>query len=295
MKTPQQLHIPVLLDLVVRYLAPEKDESYLDLTAGYGGHASEILKITQNPERAVLVDRDKNAIRELRNQCGLANAEFMHSDFLAAATKLLDSGRKFNLILMDLGVSSAQLDQAERGFSFRYDAELDMRMDESQSLTAAEVVNRSSEKLLSEIIAKYGEETPKAARRIARAIRLNRPIKTTKQLAETVAKVHHGKGKIHPATRTFQAVRIVVNDELRQLSEALPIAQQLLEKGGRLGVISFHSLEDSIVKNYFNEQSRAGYEATLGLITKKPIIASQNEIVYNPRSRSAKLRVAVKK
>jgi 16S rRNA (cytosine1402-N4)-methyltransferase len=295
MKTPQQLHIPVLLDSVARYLAPKLNESYLDLTVGYGGHAGEILKLTKSPERAVLVDRDKNAIRELSNQCGLANAEFLHSDFLTAVEKLLDSERKFDLILMDLGVSSPQLDQADRGFSFQHDAPLDMRMDESQSKTAAEVVNRSSEKALSEMLANYGGESPKAARRIAHEIRLNRPIETTKQLAEIVTRVHHGKGKIHPATRTFQAVRIVVNDELRQLTEALPIAQQLLNKGGRIGVISFHSLEDSIVKNYFNEQSRAGYEATLDLITKKPITASQDEIVYNPRSRSAKLRVAVKK
>jgi 16S rRNA (cytosine1402-N4)-methyltransferase len=295
MKTPQQLHIPVLLDSVLRYLAPEAGDRYLDLTAGYGGHASEILKITQNPEQAVLVDRDENAIRKLKNQCGLANAEFMRSDFLTAVKNLQDSGRKFDLILMDLGVSSPQLDQPERGFSFQYDAALDMRMDESSALTAAEVVNRSSEKALSEMIVKYGEETPKVANRIAHAIRLSRPINTTKQLADIVTKVHHGKGKIHPATRTFQAVRIVVNDELHQLAEALPIACQLLTQGGRIGVISFHSLEDVIVKNYFNEQSRAGYEATLSLISKKPIVADQKEIVYNPRSRSAKLRVAVKK
>ncbi|MDR3125671.1 MAG: 16S rRNA (cytosine(1402)-N(4))-methyltransferase RsmH [Candidatus Nomurabacteria bacterium] len=295
MKTPQQLHIPVLLDSVGRYLAPRAGEKYLDLTAGYGGHASEILKITQNPEQAVLVDRDKNAIRELKNQCGLANAEFLHSDFLAAAKKLQDSGRKFNLILMDLGVSSAQLNLPERGFSFQLDGPLDMRMDERQSRTAAEVVNRSSEKALCEMIVKYGQEPVKVANRIAHAIRLNRPFSTTKQLADTVAKVHHGRGKIHPATRTFQAIRIVVNDELRQLAEVLPIVVELLESGGRIGVISFHSLEDVIVKNYFNEHSRSGFEATLSLITKKPVTASPSEIVYNPRSRSAKLRVAVKK
>jgi 16S rRNA (cytosine1402-N4)-methyltransferase len=295
MKTPQQLHIPVLLNAVLEYLAPQKGEKYLDLTAGYGGHASEMLKITQNPQGAVLVDRDQNAIRELKNQCGLANTEFIKSDFLTAVKKLQDSGRKFDLVLMDLGVSSVQLNQAERGFSFQYDAPLDMRMDESQSLTASQVVNRSSEKALSEMIAQYGGETPKVAGKIAHAIRLSRPINTTRQLAEIVTRVHRGRGKIHPATRTFQAVRIVVNDELRQLAEALPIASQLLESGGRIGVISFHSLEDAIVKNYFNEQSRAGYEATLDLVTKKPITADLTEIVYNPRSRSAKLRVAVKK
>jgi 16S rRNA (cytosine1402-N4)-methyltransferase len=295
MKTPQQLHTPVLLDTVVRYLAPTAGDSYLDLTVGYGGHASEILKITGNARQSVLVDRDINAIRELGNKCGLANAEFINSDFLTAVRKLRDSGRKFNLILMDLGVSSPQLDQAQRGFSFQTEAPLDMRMDESQNMTAAEVVNRSSEKDLSEIIVKYGEETLKNARRIAHAIRLNRPIATTKQLADIVTKVHHGKGKIHPATRTFQAIRIVVNDELRQLAEALPVASELLATGGRIGVISFHSLEDSIVKNYFNEQSRSGYEATLTLASKKPIAPATAEIVNNPRARSAKLRVAVKK
>jgi 16S rRNA (cytosine1402-N4)-methyltransferase len=294
MKTPQQLHIPVLLDSVLRTLAPKAGDKYLDLTAGYGGHAKEILKITGNNQESVLVDRDKNAIRELSNQCGLANTEFIQSDFLTAVKELRDSERKFDLILMDLGVSSPQLDNAERGFSFQYEAKLDMRMDESQALTAWEVVNRSSEKALSEMIVKYGDETPKVGNRIAHAIRINRPIDTTKQLADVVAKVHHGKGKIHPATRTFQAVRIVVNDELRQIAETLPIACQLLNPGGRIGVISFHSLEDAIVKNYFNEQSRAGYEATLELATKKPVIADENEIVYNPRSRSAKLRVAVK-
>ena len=295
MKTPQQLHIPVLLEPVMRYLAPEVGDSYLDLTAGYGGHASKILETTKNAEQSILVDRDINAIRELKNQCGIANAEFMNCDFLTAVEKLRSSERKFNLILLDLGVSSPQLDNAERGFSFQYEAPLDMRMDESQSLTAAEVVNRSSEKALADLIVKYGEETPKVANRVAHAIRLNRPISTTKELAAIVARVHHGKGKIHPATRTFQAIRIVVNDELRQLTEALPIACDLLNPGGRIGVISFHSLEDAIVKNYFNEQSRAGYEATLNLATKKPVTADENELVYNPRSRSAKLRVAVKK
>jgi len=295
MKTPQQLHIPVLLDIVMQYLHPKKGENLLDLTAGYGGHSSEILNITKNVKESVLVDRDINAIRELKKQCGLANADFINNDFLAAVKELKNQNKKFDLILMDLGVSSSQLDDASRGFSFQNEASLDMRMDKNQNLTANEVINRSSEKSLKEIIVKYGEEKPKVAGRIAKAIRLNRPISTTKELANIVLRVHHGKGKIHPATRTFQAIRIVVNDELNLLTETLPIACDLLKTGGRIGVISFHSLEDVIVKSYFNEQSRAGYESTLSLLTKKPIQADENEIVYNPRSRSAKLRVAVKK
>ena len=175
------------------------------------------------------------------------------------------------------------------------DAPLDMRMDESQDRTATEIINRMSEKDLSDIIVRYGEESVKRARKIAHNIRINRPIETTGKLAEIIAEVLPRTGKTHPATRTFQAIRIAVNNELTQLSETLPLLLDLLNPGGRLAIISFHSLEDRIVKSFLNEHARAGYEADLTLLTKKPITAQDDELVYNPRSRSAKLRVAVKK
>jgi 16S rRNA (cytosine1402-N4)-methyltransferase len=195
---------------------------------------------------------------------------------------------------MDLGVSSVQFDEGVRGFSFQHDAPLDMRMDSDQSHSAYTVVNHAPEKELAKIITDFGEEKPKTASKIAHAIKVNRPIKTTFQLAEVIQKVSPRQGKIHPATRTFQAIRIVVNDELEQLKQTLPIAIDLLNPGGRIAVISFHSLEDRIVKEIFYEEAKAGYEAKLELLNKKPVEASRNEIVYNPRSRSAKLRGAVK-
>jgi len=296
MKTPQQLHIPVLLNETISLLAPEMGESYLDLTAGYGGHASKILELTRAPEKAVLVDRDAYAIAELQKKCGLSKAKSEHSDFLAVAEKLVNSKRKFDLVLMDLGVSSVQFDMASRGFSFRVSAPLDMRMDPCMRVTAYDVVNKTSESELTKIIQDFGEEKPKTAQKIAHAIAINRPVKTTVELAELVRSVSpRSRGKIHPATRTFQAIRIKVNDELGQLEKTLPLAVELLSPGGRLAVISFHSLEDRIVKNYFNEQSTSGYEADVEVINKKPLTASDNELVYNPRSRSAKLRGVVKK
>ena len=251
--TPQQLHIPVLLDETLAVLAPKAGESYLDLTAGYGGHAARVLALTKAPGKATLVDRDENAIRELKNQCGFANAELVHEDFLTAVEKLHEAGSRFDLILMDLGVSSAQLDQAARGFSFQHDAPLDMRMDARLKTTASEIVNHRSAKDLAKIIAEYGEESGKSAAKIARRICLARPIVTTGQLANLIAEIHPRRGKTHPATRTFQAIRIAVNDELGQLKAALPRAMELLNPGGRLAVIAFHSLEDRIVKTYFKE------------------------------------------
>jgi 16S rRNA (cytosine1402-N4)-methyltransferase len=295
MKTPQQLHIPVLLDATMQLLDPKPGESYLDLTAGYGGHARAVLAKTGSPENATLVDRDLDAIRELKNQCGFANTKMLNDDFLTAVKKLQQLDQKFDLLMMDLGVSSPQLDNKERGFSFQTEAPLDMRMDRRQSLTAGDLVNKLNEKQLSEILRQFGQERPSLAAKIARAICQNRPIVTTKQLADVVAKVSpKGRAKIHPATRTFQAIRIAVNDELRLLSETLPLAIGLLNPGGRIAVISFHSLEDGIVKTQFADNSQSGFESTLRLLTKKPLMADPNELVYNPRARSAKLRVAVK-
>lgn len=288
------LHVPVLLEDTIRLLDPQPGETYLDLTAGYGGHASAILAKTKNPAGAVLVDRDENAIAELQALKD-SGAVLLHTDFVTAARQLLEEGKQFDMILVDLGVSSPQLDRAERGFSFSKDGPLDMRMDPSAEKTAGTIVNRSSEEALRRIITDYGEVPTGFAARIAKAIVRNRPIATTKELADLILNEHRGKWqRIHPATRTFQALRIATNDEIGQIEAVLPLLPQLLHKGGRVGVISFHSLEDRPVKRYFKEQANAGYEAELDMLTKKPIEGATHD-VHNPRSRSAKLRVAVKK
>lgn len=283
--------IPVLLKAVLDVLRPGEGETYLDLTAGFGGHAKAVIANIGNAQLATLVDRDKTAIAALK-PLEEAGARVLKEDYLGAATSLHEAGEQFDTILIDLGVSSPQLDNAERGFSFMQHGPLDMRMDQSAGYTAADIVNRASKDELLRILREFGEE-PFAAR-IAQAITSNRPITTTAQLADVVAHVYRGKrGKTHPATRTFQALRIAVNDELAQLAQTLPLLPDLLKPGGRVAIISFHSLEDRLVKNYFNEQSRAGYEATLELITKQPIDGATQD-VYNPRARSAKLRAAVK-
>ena len=287
------LHVPVLLDATLDQLRPAAGENYLDLTAGYGGHARQILTRTANYTESVLVDRDDFAISHL-GEFSEKGTRLMHTDFLTAAKQLVDEGKQFNVILLDLGVSSPQLDRAERGFSFNHDGPLDMRMDGRQSLTAAEIVNTAKRNELVRIIQEYGEEPRSVANRYADAIIAARPVQTTRQLAEAIKQAHVGKWqKIHPATRTFQAIRIQVNDELRQVREVMPLLPRLLKNGGRVGVISFHSLEDRIVKRYFAEQAKSGYEAELDVLTKHPIDGATAD-VHNPRSRSAKLRVAVK-
>lgn len=291
-QTPQQLqHIPVLKQDVLNQLAPQVGESYLDLTAGFGGHASAVVGLIGDASQAVLVDRDQVAINALE-PLAKAGARIIHGDYSSVAWSLAQDGERFDMILLDLGVSSPQLDIAERGFSFMHEGPLDMRMDQSAKLTASTYVNHATKDELVDVLRKYGEE-PQALK-IARAIVLARPITTTSQLADVVLQAVHGRhGKIHPATRTFQALRIAVNDELRQLSDTLQLLPDLLKPGGRVAVISFHSLEDRLVKQFFNEQARAGYEATLQLQTKHPISGADND-VSNPRARSAKLRAAVK-
>lgn len=287
-------HVPVLLDATLDTLHPIEGENYLDLTAGYGGHARRVLEKTKNYEASVLVDRDSFAIAELGDFTE-KGVTLLHTDFVSAAHSLVEEGRQFDIVLVDLGVSSPQLDKSERGFSFTHDGPLDMRMDRRQDVSAETLVNRAKKDELIHIIRTYGEEPIGFARRIADAIVTNRPIRTTKQLADLVVSVHVGKWKkIHPATRTFQALRIAVNQELRQVEELMPLIPKLLTSGGRVGIISFHSLEDRLVKQYFNEQKNAGYEAELQLLTKKPLAGDIYD-VHNPRSRSAKLRAAVKK
>jgi 16S rRNA (cytosine1402-N4)-methyltransferase len=300
--TPQY-HQPVLLRQVLEVLSPQAGEAYLDGTAGYGGHAAAVADLIGPGARMILVDRDINAIRHLSERFG-DQAETIHANYLEAAHRLQADGTLVDLILLDLGVSSPQLDNGERGFSFKADAPLDMRMDQSQALTAATVVNTYRVEELARIIRDYGEE-PKA-RAVARTIVEQRPYATTAQLARVVRRVAVQSKDIDAATRTFQAIRIEVNEELRQLEEALPILEQLLRPGGRLAVISFHSLEDRIVKQFFDRQSRdcicppkqpvctCGHTASLRKITAKPLTGTADEIAINPRARSAKLRAAEK-
>lgn len=285
-------HLPVLQDEVLAMLAPKAGEKYLDLTAGYGGHASALLAATGNYAGSVLVDRDGLAIAELERRFKDSGVKMRHQDFRLASRDLLESGEQFDLILADLGVSSPHLNVGKRGFAIQTNGPLDMRMDQSQALTAEAIVNGYKPTQLAKILAEYGEE-PKA-KQIADLIVAARPIGSTSQLAEVVAKAWPGRSRVHPATRTFQAIRIAVNDELRLLEDSLPLWIRLLAPGGRIAVISFHSLEDRLVKQAFKAVSGDRFDAELKLLTKRPIIASSNEIVHNPRARSAKLRAAVK-
>lgn len=287
-------HVPVLLDSALELLNPKKGESYLDLTAGYGGHANEFLARTGNYKESVLVDRDDYAIEHLSSFKD-KGARLLHTDFVSAAQQLSEEGKQFDLILVDLGVSSPQLDQAGRGFSFTNSGPLDMRMDRRQEKTAADLINAASSQELAEIIREYGEEPTGQARRVADLIVKHRPFKSTEDLATLITENHRGKWqKIHPATRTFQSLRIAVNDELGQIEQMLPYLPNLLNKGGRVGIISFHSLEDRLVKRFFKNEFESGFEAQLAPVNKKPSLGA-TEDVHNPRSRSAKLRVAVKK
>jgi len=288
----KNIHDPVLLEAVLKYLEAQPDEKYLDVTAGYGGHAKAILESTKKPSLVTLVDRDSHAISYLNEHFASLGVEIIKNDYLSASKKLLKDGRKFNIILADLGVSSPHLNEASRGFSFKSNGPLDMRMDQAQTLMASDVVNSYKEDQLIQIIKKFGEE-PKA-RRIAQAIVKNRPIEGTEKLAQIIKNTSPGYSKVHPATKTFQAFRIAVNNELDQLEQALPIWVDLLEPGGRIGVISFHSLEDRIVKQFFKELAGNKYDSVLELKTKRPVIPDRDELVFNPRSRSAKLRVAAK-
>ena len=294
-KPKNDLHSPVLLKEVLDILAPESGQSYLDLTAGYGGHAASILDATQAPSQMVLVDRDQAAADALNARFEGQGTAVIKSDFLSALIKLAGEGRQFDMVLADLGVSSPHLEDAQRGFSFRAAGPLDMRMDRTQELTADQLINHGSKDDLTDVLVRYGEEP--RARAIAAAIVAGRPIRDTEQLAAIIAKavgVRGRLGKINPATRSFQAIRIAVNDELNQLDKSLPLMLQVLAPGGRMAIISFHSLEDRLVKHFFAEKAGGTYDAELKLLTKKPVTASRDEIVSNPRARSAKLRAAAK-
>lgn len=288
-------HQSVLSEAVITYLDPKAGESYLDVTAGYGGHAALVLARTKptTKHQAVLIDRDPQAVATLTDRFNSQPVDIRRADYVSVMKALIEEGRQFDLILADLGVSSPHLNEAERGFAFRLDGPLDMRMDQQQVQTAEELINHLSEADLADLLKTYGEEPQ--AERIAKALVRNRPIHRTTELAEIISHtIPRGNKRIHPATRTFQALRIAVNDELSQLETALPLWINLLAPGGRLAVISFHSLEDRLVKETFRDLAGDRYDAIVHLLTKRPVTASSHELAINPRARSAKLRAVAK-
>ncbi len=301
-------HQPVLYHEIIHALRPQSPGRYVDATVGAGGHAWGILEASAPDGQLLALDKDPQALAIASQRLSVYHPRviLVHASYTQLREELSRIGwQQVNGIVFDLGVSSMQLDQAERGFSFLADGLLDMRFDPTAGKSAADLVNRLSEDELTDLIWRYGEE--RHARRIAREICRSRPLETTRQLAQAVERAVGGrKERIHPATRTFQALRIAVNDELRGLEQVLPDAVDVLASGGRLAVISFHSLEDRIIKQFFRRESRdcicppeqpvctCNHHATLREITRKPILPSMEEIATNPRARSAKLRVAEK-
>lgn len=304
-------HTPVLLAEVLAALQPHPGGVYLDGTLGGGGHAAAVLQQAQPGGHLLGIDADPAALQATRERLVALPPELappgsytlVQDNFgNIAAIAQAHNITAIDGLLLDLGVSSHQLDTPERGFAFSMDGPLDMRFDPTQEVTAADLVNRLDEQPLADLIYRYGEE--RASRRIARRLverRRQKHIMSTSELATLVAQALGGPGRrggMHPATRTFQALRIAVNNELGQLEAALPQAVALLRPGGRLAVISFHSLEDRIVKQFFRAESGYGGSAAperpvrLRIITKKPVEASASEVQANPRSRSARLRVA---
>src|SRR6266536_4939168 len=305
-------HVPVLADEVRALLALEPGHTLVDATCGAGGHASLLALDLKGKGKVIAIDRDPTVrpyFERFRRTAGVA-ARFLRGDFSIIITQLAENGVRADAVLLDLGVSSMQLDRPERGFSYASDAPLDMRMDPTAELTAAELVNEASERELITIFRKYGEE--RYAKQIARAIgrrRRKQPIERTGDLVDIIraaipAPARFGDG--HPAKRVFQALRIAVNDELGALERALPAALQTLRPGGRLAVLSFHSLEDRIAKTFMREGERGctcppdfpvcvcGKEPLLRAVSRRPLRPGDDEVAQNPRATSAKLRVAVK-
>lgn len=308
--TFSEYHIPVLFYETIEQLITDKDGVYLDCTLGGGGHSEGILKNLSEKGNLISMDQDEEAIEfaskrlePYKNRWRVFKDNFEHLD-----TVLYMAGNnEVDGILMDIGVSSTQLDDEDRGFSYRFDTKLDMRMDKSSKLSAYEVVNDYPEEKLSKIIYEYGEE--RFARRIARNIceaRKEKKIETTGELVELIRRSYSGKTQKHPAKKTFQAIRIEVNRELEVLEIAIEKAVKCLKKGGRLAIITFHSLEDRIVKNKFRELEKGctcppellvcvcGKKPSVKVITRKPICATGDELEYNNRAHSAKLRVVEK-
>lgn len=292
------MHVSVLLDEIIENLNPKPGDNFVDCTLGNGGHAIEIFKKTSPNGKLLGIDFDKEAIKKAESRIEEEALDkkrifFVQGNF-ANLAEIVNEVNFKNIkgILLDLGMRTEHLEESGRGFSFQKDEPLDMRfgvLDETRT-TAAEIINSWPKEELDKIFWKYGEE--RKSRQIAATIfsaRRKKRILTSKELANLILGVYGGRrGKIHPATKVFQALRIVVNDELENLNKVLPQAIDLLKKGGRIAVISFHSLEDRIVKHFFKENNR------LKIITKKPLIPSEEEVYRNPKSRSAKLRVAEK-
>jgi 16S rRNA (cytosine1402-N4)-methyltransferase len=294
-------HLPVLLAEVIQYLDCRPGRIYVDGTLGGGGHGREILERSSPTGRLIGLDWDEEAVERARKNLGAFGdrAVLRKENFrnLPCLLKTL-SIAAVDGILLDLGVSTEQLESPERGFSYRWDAPLDMRMNRERPITAQEIVMSLSPADLEALLREYGEE--RWARRIARNIFLRRrtsPIRTTGDLVKTIEQsVPGSRGRIHPATRTFQALRIRVNEELANLQAFLEAAPDLLRSGGRLCIISYHSLEDRIVKNHFRRWTRGGRgeEKPFALLTPKPVAPSGEEVFRNPRARSAKLRAVEK-
>ena len=290
-----RIHKPVMAREVMRFLCPAEGGSYLDATTGMGGHAEEILRLEPPIKKLVAMDWDQDALAIARERLGAFRGKirFYQANFRDIDAVLGEENEPgFHGILMDLGLSSYQLDQSRRGFSFLRDEPLDMRMDMSGTVMASDMINNLPRERLEELIRLYGEE--RWARKISQAIvekRRKRPIFTTLELAsivtEAIPRRFHPR-KIHPATKTFQAIRIAINREFENLSEALEKAAGCLLPGGRLVIISFHSLEDRIVKHHLKNDSR------LEVLTRRPVRPQAEEILSNPRARSAKLRAARK-
>ncbi len=283
---PAPAHRPVLIEQVIAFLAPRSGGHFIDGTVGAGGHAAAILERTGPDGRLLAIDRDPAALELARARLAdyAGRVVFRHANFSdVAAVAGEERFRDVNGVVADLGVSSMMLDDAHRGFSFRQDGPLDMRMDPSQSVTASDIVNRAGETELADIIYRYGEE--RRSRRIARAIVRARPHRGTRDLAGAIESVSGGgrRGRIHPATRTFLALRVAVNRELDHLEAFLDGVPALLAGGARLAVISFHSLEDRIVKHRMRAIGR--------VVNRKVVRPDESERMANPRSRSAKLRV----
>jgi 16S rRNA (cytosine1402-N4)-methyltransferase len=301
-------HEPVLYKEIIHALQPHAGGRYVDGTLGAGGHARGIMEVSAPDGRLLGLDVDPQALTLARKNLAPyeGRIHLAQASYTSLSTQLAQlQWEAVDGILLDLGASSMQFDTAERGFSFLQDAPLDMRFGPHVLQTAADLVNESSERELADLIFQYGEE--RDSRKIARAIVKARPLHTTRELVAVIESVSPRRGdRLHPATRTFQALRIAVNEELTSIKEVLPQAIAALRPGGRLAVISFHSLEDRIVKDFFREQSKdlvnPPYEriyeeerkATLKEVNRKPMVPSEDEIKNNPRARSAKLRIAEK-